>query len=187
MKPLKDTILEATEDRYENTWPYDDAVIEEGLKKELPFAKMIKIVHRKGLGNIMTHWITICLQEQNDIPNHIAENAAVYRFVYEGNLKWQLDKTPHMWLSPFDKSGNNEYSPRLQYLAMRSSEDLRKECGMKMWRKCALKTEKDIIKKVSDYVKSSFALVELYTGEYPYTNGILNQSIKRAAIEAGIK
>ena len=175
------------ENKWNHSWPYYEDLIKEGLEKELPFAKTIEVQQRKGIQNIEEHYIKIYLQDKKDFPNGLSENAAVWVFEYLGNWKWDLVRSPHMYLSPFDKSGENEYDSRLRYLAMRSAEDLRKECGMKTWRKCALKSERDIIKKISEYMKTSFALVELYTGSYPYHDGILNQSIKIAAQTAGIK
>lgn len=205
MKSLKNTILEKLrvddinineeplpipkpgENEWNHVWPYDTDIIEDGLKKELPFAKSIEVQVWKGIQGSVSHYIKIYLQDKKDFPNGLTENAAVWVFEYLGNWKWDLVRSPHMYLSPFDKSGQNEYDSRLKYLAMRGAEDLRKECGMKIWRKCALKSEKDLIKKISEYMKTSFALVELYTGSYPYHDGILNQSIKIAAQTAGIK
>ena len=78
---------------------------------------------------------------------------------------------PHCNLSPYDKA--NEY----KHYAMRSVKDLGKECKVN-FRKFDLKDEKNIVEKLAKYLNSIMEVIQVYTGGYPYKDGILETSLK---------
>ena len=126
-------------------------------------------------------YVEIDFTREKDWPNHIRGNACLFEFYIDletGKLEYK--RGPRMYLSPFDKSGENLYDRKLKYMAMRGGADLGKECGIAKFRTCPMKDEKTIAKKVCDYVNKIMALVNVYTGGYPYKDGKLDSSIADA-------
>ena len=117
--------------------------------------------------------------DKKDYPNGIVENSARFIFILNDN-KIELHTSPHTYLSPFDRSGENPFDPRMKYLAMRSGDNLMKEYYGKGWRKTGYKTEKDIVSKVGKYVKGALKLMDVYCDGYPYHQGALTTSISDA-------
>lgn len=126
-------------------------------------------------------YVEIDFTREKDWPNHIRGNACLFEFYIDletGKLEYK--RGPRMWLSPFDKSGENPYDRSLKYMAMRGGADLGKECGIAKFRTCPMKDEKNVAKKVCEYVNKIMELVKVYTGGYPFKNGILDISIADA-------
>ena len=117
--------------------------------------------------------------DEKDYPNGIVANSARFIFILNDN-KIELHTSPHTYLSPFDRSGENPFDPRMKYLAMRSGDNLMKEYYGKGWRKTGYKTEKDIVSKVGKYVKGALKLMDVYCDGYPYHQGALTTSISDA-------
>ena len=113
-----------------------------------------------------------------------AENPSVFTFNLEKG-KLDLVRSPMIWLSPCDKSGNNPFDPRMKYMAMRGITDMRKECNLKPWRKQGYKGGGDFAKKISAFLSSSIQLMDIYTNG-GYTNGTLEIPLKEAAKQKGL-
>ena len=168
-----------------STWKtnYKDEIVE-GIKKEVKDANVVLRVMRK-CKEIVPVTLLIGVGDKK-IDNH-SSNA--FRFdLYNGKIDG--NGSPLMYLSPFDRSGNNTYKPSLKYMAMRSAEDLLKECGGKPWRKVAYKTPQDIISKTLRLVKDCLPLMNLYCGgdvlRGTELKGVLDISIADAATLSNI-
>lgn len=168
-----------------STWKtyYKDEIIN-GIKNEINDANVILKMTRNG-NKISPVSLFIGINDKK-IENH-SSNA--FRFdLYSGKIDGVAK--PLMYLSPFDKSGNNTYKPSLKYMAMRSAEDLLKECGGKPWRKVAYKTPQDIISKTLKFVKECLPLMNLYCGgdvlHGTELKGVLDISIADAAAMSNI-
>ena len=126
-------------------------------------------------------YVEIDFTREKDWPNHIKGNACMFEFYIDFEIgKLEFKRSPRLWLSPFDKSGENPYDRKLKYMAMRAGADLGKECGIPKFRTCPMKDEKNVAKKVCDYVNKIMELVKLYTGGYPFKDGKLDISIADA-------
>lgn len=134
----------------------------------------IKVQYGYGQSSMLKNnlFIEINYNKECDYPNNLLMNAVVFRF---NNIsdKMDLDWFPHFKLSPYDKA--NEY----KYFAMRSAKDLGKECKVN-FRKFDLKDEKNIVEKLAKYLNSIMEVIQVYTGGYPYHDGILEISLKEA-------
>ena len=168
-----------------STWKtnYKDEIVE-GIKKEVKDANVVLRVMRK-CKEIVPVTLLIGVGDKK-IDNH-SSNA--FRFdLYNGKIDG--NGSPLMYLSPFDRSGNNTYKPSLKYMAMRSAEDLLKECGGKPWRKVIYKNPQDIISKTLRLVKDCLPLMNLYCGgdvlHGTELKGVLDISIADAATLSNI-
>lgn len=142
-----------------STWKtnYKDDIVD-GIKKEVKDANVSLRVMRKGKEIMpVTLLIGICDKKSG---NHFSD---AFGFDLRGG-KIDGNESPLMYLSPFDRSGNNTYRPNLKYMAMRNAEDLLKECGGKPWRKVIYKNPQDIIVKTLRFVKDCLPLMNLYCG-----------------------
>lgn len=158
-----------------NTWKMRYAKeVADGLYAELEneYPVVIEINTRRWQNMRITPYLRIGLKGSS----LRAEGSDFFRFNLEEG-KIDCTQTPLMYLSPFDKSGKNEYNPRLKYMAMRSAEDLLKECGGKPWRKVSYKNSQDIIKKVLRFVKDCFPLMSLYCGGLELKGGTLRGTL----------
>ena len=173
MKSLAEYIIEA-----QWKWVLDKDIIINELKKQLPEAKLVEVDIDSTFGHDYVS-LYINFMDKKDYPHGIVENSARFIFILNDN-KIELHTSPHMYLSPFDRSGENPFDPRMKYLAMRSGDNLMKEYYGKGWRKTGYKTEKDIISKVGKYVKDALELMDVYCGGYPYHQGVLTTSISDA-------
>lgn len=116
----------------------------------------------RGLGDdTIEPFVYICLNKNEKGIDRHSSNVFWFDLSYG---KIECRNMPHLYLSPFDKSGKNTFNPSLRYLAMRSSDNLLKECGMKTWRKVSYKNTQDIINKISRYVNDSIRLMDIYCG-----------------------
>lgn len=116
------------------------------------------------------------------LGNNPIDRHSIYCFVFRlWDGKIDCIQTPYVYLSPFDKSGNNTYNPRLKYMAMRSADELIKECGFKQWRKTKYNTTDDIVSKVSTYVNECIKLLNIYCGcdvrKDTELRGVIDESI----------
>lgn len=120
-------------------------------------------------------FIDVNYNKECDYPHNQLANAIVFRFnnISEKNDKMDLAWFPHFNLSPYDKA--NEY----KHYAMRSVKDLGKECKVN-FRKFDMKDEKNIVEKLAKYLNSIMEVIQVYTGGYPYKDGILETSLKEA-------
>ena len=182
MKSLKQYINEASTEMFEK---FDceqvKELVEKGLDLKSIDAKFVDVRVTKDNAFYPSAYIEINFTEEKDWPNHIKGNACLFEFCIDFEMgKLEYKRGPRLWLSPFDKSGENPYDRSLKYMAMRGGADLGKECGIPKFRTCPMKDEKTIAKKVCDYVNKIMALVNVYTGGYPYKDGKLDISIADA-------
>lgn len=135
----------------------------------------IKVLYGKSLILRNNLFIEVNYNKECDYPHNQLANAIVFRFdsISEKNDKMDLAWFPHFNLSPYDKA--NEY----KHFAMRSVKDLGKECKVN-FRKFDMKDEKNIVEKLAKYLNSIMEVIQVYTGEYPYKDGILEISLKEA-------
>ena len=182
MKSLKQYINEASTEMFEK---FDceqvKELVEKGLDLKSIDAKFVDVRVTKDNAFYPSAYIEINFTEEKDWPNHIKGNACLFEFCIDFEMgKLEYKRGPRLWLSPFDKSGENPYDRSLKYMAMRGGADLGKECGIPKFRTCPMKDEKTIAKKVCDFVNKIMALVNVYTGGYPYKDGKLDISIADA-------
>ena len=133
-------------------------IVEDRLTEAIPNATVIVNVRRYADENLFPT-VYVGLNK----ASHDINSGCVFVFDLEGG-KIDCQRNMHLTLSPFDRSGENTYKPHLKYMAMRSSDDLLKECGLKHWRKVSYKTAQDIVKKISEYVNRSFSVMDIYCG-----------------------
>lgn len=117
-------------------------------------------------------FIEVNYNKECDYPHNQLLNATVFKFDNVED-KMDLSWSPHFNLSPYDKA--NDY----KYFAMRNVKDLGKECKVN-FRKFDLKDEKNIVEKLAKYLNSIMEVIQIYTGGYPYKDGILEISLKEA-------
>lgn len=117
-------------------------------------------------------FIDVNYNKECDYPHNQLLNAIMFKFDNIDN-KMNLLWFPHCNLSPYDKA--NEY----KHYAMRSVKDLGKECKVN-FRKFDMKDEKNIVEKLAKYLNSIMEVIQVYTGGYPYKDGILETSLKEA-------
>lgn len=117
-------------------------------------------------------FIEVNYNKECDYPHNQLLNAIMFKFDNIDN-KMDLLWFPHCNLSPYDKA--NEY----KHYAMRSVKDLGKECKVN-FRKFDMKDEKNIVEKLAKYLNNIMEVIQVYTGGYPYKDGILETSLKEA-------
>lgn len=117
--------------------------------------------------------IVINFTQTKNYPNGIEENAIrfIYRFFFNTSTLEYSPGHAMIWLSPYDKE--NDY----KYHAMRSADNLAKECGTGRFRKSKAKDEADVAVKIAKHLNKVMDIVNTYTGGYPYKEGIIDTSI----------
>ena len=154
---------------------FDTDKCQEAILKGLDI-KPVFVTVTKGDFLVKEAQIRICYNETKDYPNGLAENAPMFIFRYFfGSDSLEAHHSHFMiWLSPYDKEHDHKY------MAMRSAENLGKECGVPYFRKCKGKDETNIANKITKYVNTIMDIVMAYTGGYPYKDSKLDISIKDA-------
>lgn len=102
--------------------------------------------------------------KKEDYPNGIAENGTYICFKIDTSLKKvERHSNGHIWLNETDKQ-REEY----KYFAMRSMIDIAEENGIKKFRKCKYKSNKELFDKMNNYFQSVMKYVNEYSNGYPY-------------------
>ena len=102
--------------------------------------------------------------KKEDFPNGIPENGKYICFHIDTTLK-KVERHSNgcIWLNETDKKRD-----KYKFYAMRSMVDIAEENGIKKFRKCKYKNEKDLFDKINNYFQSVMQCVTEYSNGYPY-------------------
>lgn len=123
-------------------------------------------------------YITFDALDPQDYPNGIDANSIYLTF--EVNYKTQkveLHSFGHTYISPKDKK-----HPKFKYYAMRGICEIAKtDYGVNKFRKQAFKNTTDLYNRMEKYYKAVMEALKIYTGSYPYKEGIIQPTDEKAA------
>lgn len=141
------------------------------IYKAIENKKFIKQTFIKKGWNNNIYYITFEALKSADYPNGIKENGIYICFQIDTNLnKVERHSNGHVWLNTQDK-----LREIYKYYAMRSIIDIAEEEGIKKFRKCKYKDNKDLFDKIYRYFNDVMEKVNNYTGGYPYDPYIHNK------------